>query len=659
MKKKFISIILSLSIVLSSAAVFAAPSDIPFEERPLTVDTAAVDAAIQTLEKDLEKSNNYDKVFEDYMALIDLSAEVFDTRQLNMAEIEKLDYDFESGYDREQLDADYDMALEQENKIDLAIKSILDSRYADNFREYWGSERTAQIESIDGEIDKAYKEYRDRYYRLIDEKADSIEFAKLLRELILHSIENGNAIFGGESTVYGSTVEQQWKYCNDIGSYYYYVNKFKNYGTHSGLTDIQGNIEVQNPLEKLSFVGKIDLKLESAYEYMVRNNLCFWQKNDEKYTGSTYWLNYYDDSEVIVSSYDVMNTLIHEFGHFQSHLNNETDNESAYFGECSPLVEFDSQMLELLALDYYDEIYGESADAVKFMTLVSSLQGIGYAANLTACEMALYTEHTLEAEAEEIDLYLKSAFGEEWYKNCEFYFINPGGYIQYSLTMFDAVQVYDMYIHNKQAGIDKYFEACSYIDGTYEEITEKLGLVSAFDENAVEYIQGITNDIFKTEYNIDYDTALDYFENGTYMGKVFPTAQKVSVNGGEPQTLFAYNSSGFNYIRIRDLAKLLNGTDSRFDVEYDEETFTVNIIPGKPYTPDGTAMEEIPEVETAGQKASGTSALLYDGKAVSAGGAMFINGWNCYLIRGLAETGVLGITVDYDEENDVVLIFTE
>ena len=54
------------------------------------------------------------------------------------------------------------------------------------------------------------------------------------------------------------------------------------------------------------------------------------------------------------------------------------------------------------------------------------------------------------------------------------------------------------------------------------------------------------------------------------MGKVFPTEQKVSVNGGEAQKLIAYNRGGFNYIKIRDLARLLNGTSSQFDVEYDE-----------------------------------------------------------------------------------------
>ena len=228
--------------------------------------------------------------------------------------------------------------------------------------------------------------------------------------------------------------------------------------------------------------------------------------------------------------------------------------------------------------------------------------------------------------------------------------------MRYSVAMFNAIQVYDIFLKDKQAGIDKYFEACACEGDTYEEVTENLGLVSAFDDNAAQYLKNITNDIFKTEYGIDYDTALDYFENGTYLGKVFPTEQKVSVNGGETQKLIAYNRGGFNYIKIRDLAKLLNGTSSQFDVEYDETVGKINIVTGKPYTANENDTDEIAEVKTAGQKAAGTYSLCRNGENVRFGGMIFVNGYNCFLLRGLAENKVLGINVDYEEETNTVLI---
>ena len=91
MKKRIISILLALSMTVSAgAAVLAAPSDIPLEQRTMAVDTVKADKAIEAFESDLKKSNNYDKVFEDYKSLMDLSVEISDIMTLNWAETEKL-----------------------------------------------------------------------------------------------------------------------------------------------------------------------------------------------------------------------------------------------------------------------------------------------------------------------------------------------------------------------------------------------------------------------------------------------------------------------------------------------------------------------------------------------------------------------------------------
>ena len=647
--KKFISILLSLSIIISSAAAIAAPSDIPLRERPITVNTEEIDSAIETFKADLAKKNNYDKVLEDYLNLVDLSLLMFDTRQLNMAEIEKYNYDFDIAYSKEELDKNYDDTQEYEKKIDLAIKSALESDYADKFKERWGEIRTDMIVSIDDKIDNIYKGFYDRYYELLDSNADSVEFAELLKEITKYGPVGGGTL---------------WDYCNKFDDYYYHVNKFKNYASHFGISDINGSIEIKKPLEKLSFVGEIDSSLETAYNYMVKNGLLFYDDSGSNYAGTTYPFATYGDAEVVVSGDkdSVFTTMIHEFGHFQNHFGEEYDREDEYFGQTGdfPLVEFESQMMELLATDYYDRFYGENADAMKFRELTEALMLIGDGAKCTAIEMTLYMPEAQKMSAEELDTYLTNYFGDYWYEDCRFYFVNPMSYIKYSLAMFAAVQVYAMYLEDADAGVEKYLEACATRGVTYEKAMEQLGLMSAFDEGAYDYLLEITDDIFEKEYGIDYEKALDYFENGTDLGVLFPTVQRVSVNGGEVKTLFAYNSSGYNYIGIRDLAMLLSGTDKEFDVEYDANTFTVNIVPDKPYTVTGAEMKnEVTPVETAGQKAAGTSALLYDGNPFNYNGAVFVNGYNCYLLRGLADSGVLGITVDYDTENDIVMIYTE
>ena len=73
MKKRIISILLALSMTVSAGvSALAAPSDIPLEQRAMAVDTIKADKAIEAFESDLKKSNNYDKVFEDYKSLMDL-----------------------------------------------------------------------------------------------------------------------------------------------------------------------------------------------------------------------------------------------------------------------------------------------------------------------------------------------------------------------------------------------------------------------------------------------------------------------------------------------------------------------------------------------------------------------------------------------------------
>lgn len=654
--KRILSALLSITIIVTSfASAFAEPSDIPFEERPFTADAAAVAQAIDTLTADLKKSGNYNKVLEDYTALLEVASAVDSVMALNMAETEKLNYGIKTPHTREELDENYDAAFKLNNDINMAVKSILKSPYAAKFKERWGEERTAMVEAYEEETDDTYKQFYDRYYDMAANGAEGKEFAKLLKEVILYCRTEGDDI--SVETDFNKQIE----YCENVTDYYYYLNKFKNYAAYKGLDKISGVTEFENPLEALAVVGNIDDRLKTAYEYLIRNNLCSFTDSGEHFAGTTYGLSAYGDSEMVVAGdKDVIGTLIHEFGHFQQSLGIDADAEEGFFRkDIDALAEVDSQTLALMAFDCYDDIYGENADAMRFQTLMSSLYTITDTAGLTIYELSLYNMDIENMSDAELNEYMTNIFGDEWYTMCRFYFILPGRYIQYSLTMLAAVQIYDLYLNDREAGLQKYFEACSYTSGTYDELMDKLGLVSASDDNVLEVLETATDNIFKSLYDIDYKTALDYFENRTYLGRVFPTVQKVSVNGKAPQTLYAYNGSGCNYIGIRDLAKLLNGTSAQFDVTYDAETATVNMLTDKAYTPDGSELNDIPDVVTAGQKAAGTYELQRNGETVYAGGMVFVNGRNYFLLRGIAENNLLNIDVDYDAANNTVLITTK
>lgn len=677
MKKQLVTIVTALAISLLSVSgsigALAAQSDTPYSERPTAVEIDKINTAIEAFSQDLKQPNNKDKVFEDYYALLDLAARNGDIHKINYTELEKLNYGMETGYERDYLNKNYADAVSYGEDIKSAVKSALSSRYADDFKEHWGEGRTKRVESYGKkekteENSKKSKEFYDRYYELLNNGGTSSEFAALLRDQIEYSNKKAEQsefnnyldwMYAEDNT--GFNTADISKFASDIADYVYYVNKFKNYINSRSNTYSGDYIPVENPLERLSYVGKIDEKFKKDYDYLVRNGLCFINNNGNG-RGFTNPLYSYGDAVIFASGGEIMDVLIHEFGHYQSLANTDVSSEDGFFGYSydADTQEINSQAFELISLDFYDEIYGEDAERRKINKLTGCMQQIGNISMVAAFEASLYSPQASRENVsdEEFGETLAYYLGENWFVNCQHFFLSPGYYINYAITMFDALQIYDLYLKDNEAGLDKYFEACSYDKGSYTEVTKNLGLISAFDENSGEVLEAVTNDIFKNLYDVDYDTALNYFENETYLGKVFPTSQRVRVNGGDTQTLFAYSSNGYNYIGIRDLAMLLNGTSAQFDVEYDTQTATVNILSGKSYTPDGTETKVTPEVETAGQKAAGTYAILRDGEEMNIGGMVYVNGHNYFRLRGLQENGVVDITVDYDEYTNTVLINT-
>jgi len=121
-----------------------------------------------------------------------------------------------------------------------------------------------------------------------------------------------------------------------------------------------------------------------------------------------------------------------------------------------------------------------------------------------------------------------------------------------------------------------------------------------------------------------------------------PTASIVLVNG--TNTSFdAYNINGNNYFKLRDLAKIVNGTEKQFEVEWNTEKKAINLISNKPYTAVGGEMTKGDgKAKTASLN---TSKIYQDGNEVSLT-AYNINGNNFFKLRDIASAFDIGITWD-------------
>lgn len=123
---------------------------------------------------------------------------------------------------------------------------------------------------------------------------------------------------------------------------------------------------------------------------------------------------------------------------------------------------------------------------------------------------------------------------------------------------------------------------------------------------------------------------------------VKPTNAKVLVNG-MAVSFEAYSIAGNNYFKLRDIAKVVSGTQKQFAVSWDNGKKAINLISSSPYTPiggelavgDGTSKPAI----------LNTSAIYKDGMIVQLT-AYTIGGNNFFKLRDLAQTFDIGVTWD-------------
>lgn len=128
--------------------------------------------------------------------------------------------------------------------------------------------------------------------------------------------------------------------------------------------------------------------------------------------------------------------------------------------------------------------------------------------------------------------------------------------------------------------------------------------------------------------------------------------QKALRIDGEPMKVSTYFIDGHNYFRLRDLATLLNQSNTPFNVDYDEATRTVVVQSHSSYTDTKTLVK----LSTKDIAVPIDMAMTVDGIQVSPK-AYTINGYNYFKLRDLGK--LLDFVVDWDAEASSMVIETE
>ncbi len=131
-----------------------------------------------------------------------------------------------------------------------------------------------------------------------------------------------------------------------------------------------------------------------------------------------------------------------------------------------------------------------------------------------------------------------------------------------------------------------------------------------------------------------------------------PTDSIVYVDGVQ-KNFQAYNVDGNNYLKLRDLAYTLSGSPKQFDVVWDSQNGTINLLRNQPYTVVGGEMtgkgsSAVTPVETGAR-------IILDSQEVSLF-AYIIEGNNYFKLRDIAE--IFDFNVTWDGTNNAIIIHT-
>lgn len=297
-------------------------------------------------------------------------------------------------------------------------------------------------------------------------------------------------------------------------------------------------------------MGDIDPALAEVYQYMVDYHLYDIDYDPNKMNvGYTTTLYEYQEPFIFNTpdyTYYDLETMIHEFGHY---------NEAFHAGTTlltdmtnMDVAEIHSQGLELLYLEYADDVYGEelgdtAQQVVLYQLLYSVIDGCLY----DEFQNAVYAsdhEMTVE-EVNQLFRRLSEEYGYTYYDtedaaydwvDVPHTFSSPMYYISYGTSALSALEIWSIALEDRQAGIDKYMELTTYgLSTTYCELMEKCGLKSIFEEGTIqeiarsvaEYASAVAagqkdydsgRDWNADEEELGYDYLEDYIDSASFLG---------------------------------------------------------------------------------------------------------------------------------------------
>ena len=286
-----------------------------------------------------------------------------------------------------------------------------------------------------------------------------------------------------------------------------------------------GEIDAEKLMEIVGkHIGTIDADLDLSFRHMSQVGLYSIDYYTGRGDGFTISLPQYNDAAIfmdLVGSDSDLETLVHEFGHYNANMHQKQ--QVLDMGFCQDTSEIHSQGLEVLFLSCADAVYGEENAAVKKLNIVYNLldsiiqgclqdefQQLAYAAakdhKLTVKELnelacRLYNEYGLETQPGAKEIY-------SWVEIPHTY-ENPFYYISYATSAVNALDILSISQEDYREAVDTYMRLTALpMDIPYQQALEQVGLHNTFDADTLQFIgQGVAEYVNDLSGFIDYADA--------------------------------------------------------------------------------------------------------------------------------------------------------
>lgn len=210
----------------------------------------------------------------------------------------------------------------------------------------------------------------------------------------------------------------------------------------------------------LEYAPKLSPDIEKSAKKIIDENLFTIASGDDSFPGSfTTPLPLDKSALVFIHDYEdgsTLQTCIHEFGHFHA---TSYDNVNSY---CSTnnldIAEIQSQGMELLFMQFYDDIYGDQAEAIQLYKTIYMLDSVISGFLVGEFEYTVLQNRDNFTPEDVVECF-KDIMGE--YTDYEFFYINhlfesPGYYISYGVSALAAFDIWADCLYNPDEALVKY-----------------------------------------------------------------------------------------------------------------------------------------------------------------------------------------------------------